>query len=143
MTDFLAWLLEKIAEDERIARECVAAESMHWKARLDYLSDVEGLYIGGYQSEDYSNMSRQGAVHVARWDPARVLAECEVKREIVDEHRGLEWHVNVRLPEGTPVCSTCGDGEWYAHAWPCLTLRYLALGYAARSGFRQEWLPDA
>jgi hypothetical protein len=58
-----AYLLERIAEDERVAREAVPEHPGPW-------------YPG-----DHSDAA---VVHVARWDPDRVLIECEAKRRIVE-----------------------------------------------------------
>jgi hypothetical protein len=37
-------------------------------------------------------------------------------------------------------CSDDARSEWGAD-WPCLTLRLLALPYADRPGYREEWRP--
>lgn len=68
--------------------------------------------------------------HIARHDPARVLAECEAKRRIVarhDAHLGHEPtpHIVPRL-------------KWREG---CDTLRLLALPYADHPDFREEWRP--
>jgi hypothetical protein len=60
------------------------------------------------------------AAHVARHDPARVLAECEAKRRIVDS-------------EGSPYVE--------GHVPATRTLRFLALPYADHPDYRQEWKP--
>lgn len=61
------FLLARIAEDEAVA---VAAEPHE-----------EWISVG--KIED-SGMDTADGEHVARWSPARVLAECEAKRRIVD-----------------------------------------------------------
>lgn len=81
-------------------------------------------------------------VHIARWDPARVLAEVEAKRRILDEHQPVHGYD----PNG-PVCSTCGEpgnlgDETAVVRWPCPTVRLLALPYADRAGYQAEWCPD-
>lgn len=53
--------------------------------------------------------------HVETWNPDRVLAECEAKREILDVTRGTYSSDLVR--------------------------RLLALPYADRPGYREEWRP--
>jgi len=82
------------------------------------------------------------AAHMARWDPARVLAECEAKRRIV------EWHpaVSGTGRDGEPVigCANCigsEDGQSFTIAGPCLTLRLLALPYADHPDYQPEWKP--
>jgi hypothetical protein len=53
--------------------------------------------------------------HIARWDPARVLAEVEAKRAILAHH------------------------ELHAEPFPCRTMKLLAQPYADRPGWREEW----
>lgn len=59
--------------------------------------------------------------------PARVLADVEAKRRIVDVH--------VERAE----CERCAwfDDELY----PCETLKLLALPYANRTGYDESWRP--
>jgi hypothetical protein len=52
-------------------------------------------------------------VDIARWDPARVLAECAAKRRIVEMYAGQ-------------------------HGQPYV-LHFLALPYADHPDYRQEW----
>ncbi len=59
---------------------------------------------------------------------SRVLAECEAKRRIVEAHDLNEERLDIE----------CGEVE---HNWPCLTLKLLALPYADRPGYREEWRP--
>lgn len=82
LTDFL---LARIAEDEAVARKAINAGDGVW-ARSDeheaYLCIVEGADIRIY---DEGGHDEHQAAHIARHDPARVLAECAAKRAIVDE----------------------------------------------------------
>ncbi len=69
------------------------------------------------------------APHFARWDPARVMAECETKRRIVALEQ--EWLTEMedilgKLPE--------------VHRGS-LTLALLALPYAAHPDYQEEWRP--
>jgi hypothetical protein len=82
------------------------------------------------------------AQHIARHDPARVLAEVEAKRAI------LRWHSTPHTvvdgfcaDEGGPCthrgeaeCSLCGETA-------CATLRLLALPYADHPDYREDWRP--
>jgi hypothetical protein len=67
--------------------------------------------------------------HIVHWDPGRAVAEVGVKRRILAEH-----------PEDED--GFCGDGvglvgcKW---AYPCPTVRLLAVLYADCPGFRDEW----
>lgn len=67
--------------------------------------------------------------HMAMWDPARVLAECEVKRRIVELHK----------IEATGVeCLECGPTQ---RRGACQTILLLAGFYRERAGYREEWRP--
>jgi len=98
MTTLSDFLLAQIAEDEAVAREADAA--------------------------DIQTVPHE---HVARWNPARVLAECESKRRIVVLHSDID------------PCDA-HDGATMETV-PCETLRLLALPYADRPGWREEWRP--
>jgi hypothetical protein len=39
------------------------------------------------------------------------------------------------------ACSTCGQYDEYAVAWPCYTLRVLALEWVDHPAYRREWRP--
>ena len=74
------------------------------------------------------------AVHIARWDPARILAEVDAKRRIIAGHPPNP----PRSAQGD-FCQTCdvrGGGPY-----PCDTLRLLALPYADRPGYWGSWRP--
>jgi Family of unknown function (DUF6221) len=57
--------------------------------------------------------------HIARYDPARILAEVDAKRRIIEHHR----------PDD--ICDEA-----------CTTLRLLALPYADDPDYRDEWKPN-
>ena len=106
------FLLARIAEDEEVAQ---AAASAVGRPLIDYHLDLAE------------------ARHIARWDPARVLAECEAKRRIVEHHSssGDDW----------PLCAICTEVGPDAQGWPCLTLLLLALPYSDHGDYREEWRP--
>jgi hypothetical protein len=85
--------------------------------------------------------------HLQRWGSARVLAEVEAKRRIVDLHLPTtsEYHLGKTDEDGygtvNPVCPTCGTPDEYAVQAPCPTLRLLALPYAGHPDYRAEWAP--
>lgn len=106
-------------------------------------------------------------VHIARHDPARVLREIGAKRRLLDLHTPewatVEWPHDQNGKGEAQVCRSCGNRDidswvnWrpavgeagvlpdgvkppYVVA-PCPTLRLLALPYADRPGYREEWRP--
>jgi len=68
-------------------------------------------------------------------DPARVLAECEAKRRIVERHGGTNWGAAPGDPYPM-MCDECQDA-----LWPCPTLRPLALPYADHPDYDESWRP--
>jgi Family of unknown function (DUF6221) len=126
--DLAAWLLEQIAEDERVAR---AAEPEH--PRL------------------WDRFSGEGFdEHIVRWQPRRVLAECDAKRRIIALHRPTQPAYpgdELTYPNAANLCQRCGPGDnWQAEQepfgeMPCDHLRLLALPYVDRPGYREEWRP--
>jgi hypothetical protein len=69
----------------------------------------------------------QESRHITRWDPARVLAECDAKRRIVEDLQ--DELANQHDPE--PTTLQLADR----------TLRALALPYADHPDYREEWKP--
>lgn len=121
LTEFL---LARIAEDEAWAREAAPSP---WSAYDSVTEDGWPLFnygdFGwsvhgpGVETED-SQQGRATAGHIARHDPARVLAECGAKRRMVRLH--------------SPHQLTADDV-------PCETLRALALPYADYPDFNPDW----
>ncbi len=116
LTEFL---LARIAEDEAAARSATAPSEMHpWGDRslpptpLERWPDEVRGYLGGTLGE-----------HCAHWDPARVLAECDAKRLIVemDDPRG-EWDTGF---------------ERALHS----VLALLVLPYADHPDYDESWRP--
>lgn len=95
------------------------------------VATTHGLYCSGVD-----------AAHIARHDPARVLAEVKAKRRIVElhahrdgPHECPEW--KWRDPDH-PEDPWETETGWAA---ACLTLRLLASVYAEHPGYRSEWAP--
>lgn len=86
------------------------------------------------------------ANHIARNDPARVLADLAAKRRILKRHsRGHEdwrsrWH-----PDSCVGCGTTGefDDPRIRHINDCPELRDLASVYAEHPHFDPAWTVDA
>ena len=135
MDDLVRWLGEQLDEDERIARGATDGPWTRWQGgRLHGFGDLIHPVLTPGQKPGAKAVivtaSWLDADHIAEWDPARVLREIDTKRRIIDEHTLNGW-----------VCSTCDDGEVPPQAFPCPTLRLLALPYADRPGYREEWRP--
>jgi hypothetical protein len=135
--DLVQWLGQQLDEDERIAR---AATAGPWTAMGQGVLDPSppsnrlgiGMAVGhAAASADYN----ETAEHIARHDPARVLREIDAKRQIIALHHQLE-----DAQEMLDFCATCDATGKYPE-YPCTTLRLLALPYADRPGYREEWRP--
>jgi hypothetical protein len=85
-------------------------------------------------------------------EPARVLADVDAKRRIIDEHaivhRNIGWLADGDEEYGEiPVCGRCVPKHSHysrradvPEGW-CRTLRLLALPYADHPDYRAEWRP--
>ncbi|MDP8927930.1 MAG: DUF6221 family protein [Actinomycetota bacterium] len=73
---------------------------------------------------------QEAAAHFSRHDPARVLADVEAKRQVVELH------------DDQHDCP--GNPPAYEFPYPgCATLRALALPYETHPDYREEWRPEA
>ena len=154
ITDFL---LARIAEDEKLA-QAATGSSTRWESMTEETGNGEGIYytveeVGTYDSPilDLTRTDRTGraqAEHIARHDPARVLAECAAKRAIIESHHP---HDHGGQHGDAVFCDECqwdhGDDapridnqpvENFG-ANPCRTLVALAAVYKDHPGYQQEW----
>lgn len=120
------FLLARIAEDEADARKAEPGPWIGWRGwfeegqgkRPDRPDGHAVLARDGRSWVVHEWGSDEGSVpHIARWDSARVLAECEAKRRIVQECE----------PFGL-----LGDPD---------VLMYLALPYADHPDYDEAWRP--
>lgn len=76
------------------------------------------------------------AEHIAEFDPARVLAEVDAKRRIIDQYEQLRADVahwrGLGDEDAAPVATEWAYGE---------VVKMLALPYADRPGYLEEWRP--
>lgn len=136
MTTIVEFLLARIAEDEEVARGAThpGADEMEWHVDGTWwLEGVKHDVVG----PDEVAFTHPGMVdHIARHDPARVLAECQAKRAIIAER-------TCGCPD--PDCDDCGACSGNHHAdptpAPCATIRHLATVYADHPDYREEWRP--
>ncbi len=71
--------------------------------------------------------------HIARWDPARVLAEIAAKRRIIDEYEQREREAT----SGIEQAKVFG----YHATGLLIAIRLLALPDAEHPDYREEWRP--
>ncbi|WP_406200107.1 DUF6221 family protein [Streptomyces sp. NBC_01017] len=131
--ELVQWLGEQLDEDERTARR--AGDSFRQIGETGVIVAAEGDRAEECASANWAGV----AEHIVRHDPARVLREIDAKRQI------LALHIPFRVDgDPWPGCSTCSwrnDMEDLQVQYPCATLRLLALPYADRPGYREEWRP--
>lgn len=126
--DLSAFLLARIDEDEEDARDA-SARDVEWCVQESRAAEGWGTYegdsvvLGAGKPLAVCDPQYGGGLvadHIARWDPARVLAECAAKRRIVAQWQDYD-----------------GDSLW---GWN--VLRALALPYADHADYRPEWAVD-
>lgn len=135
MVDLARWLGECLDEDDRTAR---AATPGPWVDEGGYVTDVgpDGrprVQVTDYgtqdgEPEEDNPQGRADSKHIAAWDPARVLREIDVKRQMLDRYEEL---LAASKEEGL-----IGD---LTEEYQDFLLRLLALPYGDRPGYRKEW----
>jgi hypothetical protein len=136
MDGLVEFLRARLDEDERIAREATGGlkDAHRWSVlNLANHPGAVGTEWGALVATDTA--LRPHADHIARHDPARVLAEVEAKRELIALHGPGE----MEYTDGD-VCMIC-DVREPEPFYPCKTLRLLALPYADHPDYREEWRP--
>lgn len=155
--DLVVFVRARLDEDEAAAG-AASPGPWHVNAESDEVLAVDGVTV----ADGFALSGRQLRVttaHIARHDPARVLAEVEAKRRIVDLHPyttqraassetsfrsayGPNWEKRLKNLD-TPYCETCDvdDGVIASDGTPCETLRLLALPYADYPDYWEEWRP--
>jgi hypothetical protein len=121
--DLDQFLLARIAEDKRVAADAASAGGREeWDAGADAVGPPHV------------------AEHVARHDPARVLAECAAKRRLVLACRDSrpDLHFLGARPAGMADFPLTPTDQ---HKLAALTLALLALPYAGHHDYRPEWRP--
>jgi hypothetical protein len=118
--ELITWLRAQLDDDERVAREA-GDDSLRWRSEgpeRNLVDEIRTIAIAPYEGELHE------AEHIARWDPARVLAEVEAKRRVLD------WLVDCE--------NKALDGNWW-NLEVRDAVEALAQPYAGRPGWREEW----
>lgn len=137
MTDLAAFLLARLDEDQAAA-EAATIEDVgpvwHFAEGVDY-TGVPDWRIGADTQWSFMAVARaydrEATDHIARWDPARVLAEVAAKRAIVEHYRD---HMRKR---DDPLLA--GVARPYIVRELETMLRHLAAPYADHPDYREEW----
>jgi hypothetical protein len=145
--DLVQWLGQQLDEDERIARAArprpgdqTAGEWVAYPHRPTSPTDdpSRNVHLVGSREPDgrewvvaetgQADRAPTVAEFIAAHDPARVLREIDAKRKIIAEHDVYSRPLGERM-------------DCQSYDFPCTTLRLLALPYADRPGYREEWRP--
>jgi hypothetical protein len=137
----IEWLRAQIDEDERVARDALEERWAYSPPLVSYdaVPDDDGHFEMGGEEVETLGFAPEDLTHIARQDPDRTLAEVAAKRAILELHQ--PWTAVSAHVVPNPRCRECGDIDEYPVAWPCPTLRLLALPYAGQPGYREEWRP--
>ena len=145
--DLVTWLRQQLDDDEQAARKAASLcgchpPAMRWRFG-DESTSGRILVVDDPHPQPRRRLARRWnrsydglfmATHIARHDPARVLAEVDAKRRILADL------TTRRLDPSEP------DGGWEAadaetDGMASSVVRLLALPYADRPGYREEWRP--
>ena len=140
--ELITWLRAQLDEDERVARAASVGPWLTKRADSVYADETTVVLQPGPlpdwatlvvppQEEGGEGIDPGNAEHIARWDPARVLAEIDAKRRILEIHHHIECQHDRYGPDGD--CAECGN------EYPCETVHLLAQPYAGHDGWREEW----
>ena len=152
------FLLARITEDEELAKDAAAYSDY----QLRQFADGTGKWASGrgesrqpqivagpfyVYTSNFAKAKRldQVASHIARHDPAHVLAECQAKRRLVTEvhfDRLAEFHADDDEHDDSwiPECHSCSCfSDCVVYLENCPTLQLLALPYADHQDYDPEW----
>lgn len=135
--DLVAFLRNRLDDDERIAR---AATDGNWVVDRPILADgvttdisaedtTRGYSSVATDSEGFGACSLADATHIARHDPARVLADVQAKRAILAQYVADAAPAEHMRPLVTAVRQD--RMEFVVHA--------LAAVYVSHPDYRPEW----
>jgi len=143
------FLLARITEDEDEAKAAEHKNGSKWT--VDPFEDggarINGTVDRGANPRAYSGdrelwddetalgMWLDTAMHVVRWDPARVLAECETKRAIIELWQQTDADDRVAFNEVEAEKRVSRQTTLWS------VLKLLALPFAGHPDYREEWRP--
>lgn len=122
MTDIVAFLTARLDEE---------AERLEW---ILGCRNEDDDFDGGWNL--WGDFGR--AIDLA-FRPARLLADIEAKRRIVERHRNYDFPFN--QDDGPGDYSWTGCCDFCHQPWPCPDLRDVAAPYAGRPGYLESWRP--
>lgn len=125
MDDLITFLRARLDDDERTARRATEGPwEIRFLGRHDLSTVVRGKEL---LAQLDGNRAANNSVHMAVHDPARVLAEVDAKRRIIQAEQDRS------LDDGLP--------ERLIDRYESDVLRLLVLPYASHPDYRDEWRP--
>jgi hypothetical protein len=127
--DLVQWLGDRLTEDEELARAAAEEYGAAWTAdeAMEGVSSDKGADVVAEPNSPFA--------FIAAHDPARVLREIEAKRRV------LRQHADVRAQVRNPVSAENRRAARVEQGALEDVMRLLAMPYADRPGYRQEWAP--
>lgn len=149
--ELVAYVRQQLDAEDGLARRVAERYTIRNPDRADDgqpywpLPSVEASFRGRIDPDIVAGLDL-----IRTYDPARVLAEVEAKRRILDLHEPQRRRLAIVPEDGNgtitlgfyvcPIClpSTIEHGQEFDEG-PCPTVRLLAQPYAGRDGWREEW----
>lgn len=134
MTTLPEFLRERITEQSARAHTALEAEATpdHLIRMVDGKVDI---------SEDAAPFS-------VRWflinqSPRHAIQDAMAKMRLLELHGGviLRGGQGSKYYETATVCKSCEPPQFSEDAWPCPTLRTLALAFAGHPDYQEAWKP--
>lgn len=124
-------------DEEAVALKRIEDHSEPWRGEWVIKASTLYTYNGwclAVTARGYP-MDPQVLAHIVRYDPSRVAAELNAKREI------LTLHAPFPNDRDGFICDRCGSGEPYEYPvdWPCTTVKLLASVYSGHPDFDPAW----
>jgi hypothetical protein len=126
------FLEARIAEDEAVANEATGARWVVLSGVNASLVNIDATQVrdekwkyGRFGHIATTSHDAAYAAHIARHDPARVLAECAAKRAIAGLHK--------------VGADQCDEHNAMFESIPCPTIRALAAVYKDHPDYQQDW----
>jgi hypothetical protein len=146
--DLAEFLLACIAED-KAAAEAATPSPWRWvdprwgrhpvgRVKQALVGDRDQMILPSHSGDMWPSAS--DADQITRWNPARVLAECEAKRQIVELYQRYEASIRQEFAIAK-LDDPISDTLYAARDALTEALRLLALPFADRPGYREEWRP--
>jgi hypothetical protein len=145
--NLVEFLRARLDDEEATARAAAADHALDWRPG-SFESWVFGVRSRKPIATGPQNLGLgvATAAHIARWDPARVLAEVAARRVILNAHGrdheciSLTGRGKSSVVDGQPweLWELEPNGDEYDEHW-CFVLRALAVPFAAHPDFRDEW----